>query len=109
MWELDHEESLTAEELMLLNCGDEEDLRVPWSGRRSNQSILKEITPEYTLENCCWTWTSNTLAPDVKSRLIGKDPDAGKYWGQEEKGATEDEVVRNITDSMDMSLSKLWR
>ena len=31
--------------------------------------------------------------PDVKSRLIGKDPDAGKYWGQEEKGTTEDEMV----------------
>ena len=40
---------------------------------------------------------------DAKSQLIGKDPDAGKDSGQEEKGATEDEI-----DSMDMSLSKLW-
>ena len=40
---------------------------------------------------------------DVKNRLIGKDPDAGKYWKQEEKGTTKD----GITDSMDMSLSKL--
>ena len=31
--------------------------------------------------------------PDVKSRLIGKDPDAGRYWGQEEKGTTEDEMI----------------
>ena len=43
------------------------------------------------------------LPPDVKSQLIGKDPDAEKDGRQEEKGATEE-----ITDSMDMSLSKLW-
>ena len=41
---------LSAKELMLLNCGVGEDLRVPWTARRSNQSILKEISPEYSLE-----------------------------------------------------------
>ena len=41
---------LIDEELMLLNCGAGEDLRVPWTVRRSNQSILKEINPEYSLE-----------------------------------------------------------
>ena len=41
--------------------------------------------------------------PDVKSWLIGKDPDARKDWRQEEKGATEDEMVGWHTDSMDMS------
>ena len=45
---------------------------------------------------------------DEKNWLIGKDPDAGRDWGQEEKGTTEDEMVDGITDSMDMSLSKLW-
>ena len=40
--------------------------------------------------------------------LIGKDPDAGKDWGQEEKGTVEDETGGGIIDSMDMSLSKLW-
>ena len=40
----------SAEELMLLNCGVGEDLRVPWTARRSNQSILKEISPECSLE-----------------------------------------------------------
>ena len=43
--------------------------------------------------------------PDAKSWLIWKDPDAGKDWGQEEKGVTEDD---DITNSADMSLSKLW-
>ena len=41
----------------------------------------------------CWSWNSNTLATWCKSWLIGKDPDAGKDWGQEEKGTKEDEMV----------------
>ena len=45
--------------------------------------------------------------PDAKSWLIGKDPDAGKDWEQEEKEVTEDETVDGMTDSMNMSLSKL--
>ena len=45
---------------------------------------------------------------DVKSGLTGKDPDAGKGSGQEEKRVTEDEMLNGIIDSMDMSLSKLW-
>ena len=62
--------------------------------RRSNQSTLKEINPEYSLEGWYWSWSSNTLATWCKKKwLIGKDPDAGKDWGQEEKGATEDEMV----------------
>ena len=43
----------------------------------------------------------------MKTSLIGKDPDAGRDWGQEEKGTTEDEMD-GITDSMHMSLGKLW-
>ena len=46
--------------------------------------------------------------PDVKRQLIAKDPDAGQDWRQEEKRTKEDEMVDGITDSMDMSLSKLW-
>ena len=45
-----HKRRLSTEELMLSNCGAAEDLRVPWTARRSNQSILKEISPEYSLE-----------------------------------------------------------
>ena len=44
----------------------------------------------------------------MKSRLIGKDSYTGQDWRQEEKGIKEDEIFDGITDSMDMSLSKLW-
>ena len=54
-----------------------------------------------------WNWNSNTLATDAENWLIWKDPNAGKDWRWEEKGTTEDEIVNGITDSMDMSLSKL--
>ena len=51
---------------------------------------------------------SITWPPDEKSWLIGRDSYAGKDWGQEEKGETEDKIVDDNTASMDMSLSKLW-
>ena len=53
-------------------------LRVPWTARRSNQSILKEISPEYSLEGLMLKQNSNILATWCKD--IGKDPDAGKNW-----------------------------
>ena len=68
-------------ELMLSNCSAGEDSWVSWTARRSNQSILKKISPEYSLKGLM-------LKPsDAKSWLTGKDPDAGKDWGrgQEEK------------------------
>ena len=61
-------------------------LRVPWTARRSNQSILEEISP-----GC----SSEGLMLKLKLQYFGhlcKDPDAGKDWGQEEKGMTEDEM-----------------
>ena len=54
-------------------------LRVPWTARRSNQSILKEINPEHSLDGTDAEAEAPVLwPPDAKSRLIGKDPDAGK-------------------------------
>ena len=54
-------------------------LRVPWIARRTNQSILKEISPEYSLEGLMAKTEAAILwLPDSKSQLIGKDPDAGK-------------------------------
>ena len=68
-------------------------LRVPWTAKRSNQSILKEISPEYSLEGLMQTKSPISWPPDVKNWLIGKDPDAGKDWRREEKGMTEKEIV----------------
>ena len=59
-------------------------MRVPWTARRSNQSILKEISPGISLEG---------MMLKLKLQYIGKDSDAGRDWGQEEKGTTEDEMA----------------
>ena len=66
-------------------------LEVPCTSRRASQSILKEISPEYSLE-----WWVLKLKLQYFSHLIkrtGKDPDAGKNWRQEEEGTTDDEMV----------------
>ena len=69
-------------------------LRVPWTARRSNQSILEEISPGCLLEGLMLKLKLQLLwLPDAKSWLIWKDPDAGQDWEQEEKGMTEDEMV----------------
>ena len=49
-------------------------LRVPWTARRSNQSILKEISPKYSLKNWCWSWNSNTLVTWCKELTHLKRP-----------------------------------
>ena len=69
-------------------------LRAPWTSRTSNQSILKEISPEYSFEGLMLKLKLQYFGPpNVKSWLIWKFPDVGKDWGQEEKGMTEDEMV----------------
>ena len=78
-------------------------LRVPWPARRFNQSILKEISPGISLEGMMLKLKLQYFGHLMKSWLIGKDSDAGRDWGQEKKGTTED----GITDSMDASLSEL--
>ena len=67
-------------------------LRVPWTARKSNQYILKEISPEYSLEGLMLKLQIFWL-PNAKNRFSGKDPDAGKDWRQEEKGTTEDKMA----------------
>ena len=70
-------------------------LRVPWTARRSNQSILKEISPGCSLEGLMLNKAETPVLwpPHAKSWLIGKDSDAGRDWGWEEKGTTEDEMA----------------
>ena len=68
-------------------------LRVPWTARRSNQSILKEIGPGFIGGTDIEAETPVLWPPDAKNWLIWKDPDAEKDWGQEEKGTTEDAML----------------
>ena len=83
-------------------------LRVPWTARRSKQSILKENNSEYSLEGLMLKPKLQYLGLLMqKTNSLGKDPDAGKDWRQKEKGAAENEID-SITDSIDMNLSKLW-
>ena len=68
-------------------------LRVPWTARNSNQSILKEISPGCSLEGLMLKLKLQYFDHLRQSWLIGKDPDAGRDWRQEEKGTTEDEIA----------------
>ena len=67
-------------------------LRVPWTGRRSNQSILKEISPGCSLEGLMLKLKLQYFGHLMRRVVIGKDPDAGRDWGQE-KGTTKDEMA----------------
>ena len=82
---------------------------VPWAARRSNQSILQEMNPEYSLEGRTLKLKLPILwPPDAKTWLIGKTLMLGKFEGKRRKGQWRMWWLDSITDSMDMNLSKLW-
>ena len=80
---------------MLLNCGvGENSWESSWTARRSNQSILKEISPELFIGRTDVEAETPVLwSPDAKNWLLRKDSDAGKDWRQEENGMAEDEMA----------------
>ena len=90
MWELGHKEGWAMKN-WILNCGSGEEFEMPLES--------KEIKPDNPRWNQPWIFTGRTDAeaeapvPDAKSCFLGKDPDAGKHWGQKKKGTTEDEMV----------------
>ena len=107
MWELDYKESWAPKNWCFeLRCWRRL-LRVPWTAERSDQSIVKEISPDCSLERHVETDTPILWPPDLKSWFIWKDPDAGKDWRRGEKEMKGMRWLDGNTDSMDMNSSKL--
>ena len=83
-------------------------LGVPWTARKSNQFILKEISLNIHWKDWCWSWNSNTLTIRCKELTHLKRPWCwGKIEGGRRRGWQRMRYLNGITDSMDMSLSKL--
>ena len=97
MWELDHKEDWAPKNWWIdafeLWCWRRL-LRVPWTARRSNQSILKEINPEYSLQGLMLKLKLQYSGRLMQRTISLEKTDAGKDWRQMEKGVAEDGTVR---------------
>ena len=110
LWELDRKEGRLPKNWCLQTVALEKTLRVPWTARRSSQSMLREINPEYSLEGLMLKlklhyfghlmWTANSL---VKSLMLEK------IEGRRRRGHQRMRCLAGITNAMDMNLGKLWK
>ena len=83
-------------------------MRVPWTARRSNKSILKEINPEYSSEGLTLKLKLQYFGHLMqRAKSLGKTLMLGKVEGKRRRGQQRMRLLDSITDSMDMSLSKL--
>ena len=103
MWELDHKKSWVLKNWYFWTVVLEKSPEIPWTARRSNQSILKEISPKYSLEGLMLKLKLQTLATWWEELTHLKTLMLGLIEGRRRKGQRRMRWLDGITDSMDMS------